>query len=232
MSDPLFVAEIGVCHDGSWPMAYEMIRRAKAAGADVAKFQFGWRDDPDGINIIDKAKAAELRKWCDFHEIELLASIIKPEAYPLAEAAGLKRFKVASRTVIDHPDLVKKMLDSGKETFVSLGFWEGEDWPFGPPQGNLRYIFCRSRYPSYPEDLIGLPEQFSADAYYGYSCHYHGSAAVLLALARGARFIEKHFTLNKASQVIKDHALSATVEEFAEMTRLGREVARLHRVIA
>lgn len=232
MSDPLFVAEIGVCHDGSWPMAYEMIRQAKAAGADVAKFQFGWRDKPEEINCITPEKAVELRRWCDFHEIELLASIIKPDAMPLADAAGLKRYKVASRTVIDHPDLVKRMLDSGKETFVSLGMWDGETWPFGPPQGNLRYIFCRSRYPSFPEDLKGMPEAFSAEAFYGYSCHYQGTAAVLTALARGARFIEKHFTLNKASQVIKDHALSSTAQEFAEMTRLGREIARLQRVIA
>lgn len=232
MTSPLFVAEIGVNHDGSFPLAYEMIRRAKAAGADVAKFQFGWRDTPSEINCITPERAVELRKWCDFHEIELLASIIKPEALPLAEAAGLSRYKVASRTVIDHPDLVKKLLDSGKETFVSLGMWEGEDWPFGPPGGNLRYIFCRSRYPSYPEDMLGMPESFGEDAYYGYSCHYHGPAAVLLAIARGARFIEKHFTVNKNSQVVKDHALSATPEEFAEMTRLGRELARLERALA
>tara|TARA_R110000796_G_scaffold158797_4_gene275445 strand:+ start:480 stop:1178 length:699 start_codon:yes stop_codon:yes gene_type:complete len=231
LANPLFVAEIGVNHDGNFNLVYEMIRRAKAAGADVAKFQFGWRDKPDEINCITPERAIALRKWCDFHEIELLASIIKPEALPLAEAAGLSRFKVASRTVIDHPDLVQRLIDSGKETFVSLGMWTGEDWPFGPPGGNLRYIFCRSRYPSFPEDLVGFPERYGEDTYFGYSCHYQGSAAALMAIARGAHFIEKHFTLNKASQVVKDHALSATPEEFAEMVRLGREIARLHRAL-
>jgi len=227
----LFVAELGLNHDGNFDLAYEMIRRAKAADADVAKFQFGWRDKPDEINCIDKERAMQLRRWCDFHEIEMLASVIKPEAFELAEAAGIARYKVASRTVVDYPDLIRKLIDSGKEVFVSLGFWDGDDWPFGPPTEKLRYIFCRSKYPSYPEDMIGMPERFSDDGYYGYSCHYHGSAAALTAAARGARFIEKHFTLNKSSQVIRDHTLSATPEEFAEMVRLGREIGRLNRVI-
>lgn len=227
----LFVAELGLNHDGNFDLAYEMIRRAKAADADVAKFQFGWRDKPDEINCIDKERAKQLRSWCDFHEIEMLASVIKPEAFELAQAAGVSRYKVASRTVVDYPDLIRNLIDTGKEVFVSLGFWEGDDWPFGPPTDKLRYIFCRSKYPSYPQDMIGMPERFADDGYYGYSCHYHGPAAVLTAAARGARFIEKHFTLNKSSQVIRDHTLSATPEEFAEMVRLGREVGRLNRVI-
>lgn len=228
----LFVAEIGVCHDGNFDLAYEMIRQAKMAGADVAKFQFGWRDDPDGINQISPQRAAQLKDWCDFHEIELLASIIRPDALPLAEAASLKRYKVASRTVKEYPELVQAMIDSGKETFVSLGWWEGDDWPFGPPTDTLRYIYCQSKYPTYPEHLKDMPETFSDNGYFGYSCHYHGNAAALTAISRGARFVEKHMSMNKASQVIKDHALSASPAEFAELVRIGREMSHLQQAIA
>ena len=53
----MFVAEIGLNHDGNFDLAYELIRRAKQCGADIAKFQFGWRSNPDEINHIDYDRA-------------------------------------------------------------------------------------------------------------------------------------------------------------------------------
>ncbi len=228
----LFVAEIGLNHDGNFDIAHELIRQARFAGADIAKFQFGWRDGADEINHIDVDLAKKLRSWCDYWGLDLMASIFKEEAIPLAKAAGLTRYKIASRTVIDNPDLVKRLLDDGKETFVSLGMWEDEAWPFGPPNDQLRYIWCKSRYPCYPEDMKGLPESFSRDSYFGYSDHLQGTEACLIAIGRGARFIEKHFTLNKTSQAIRDHALSGTPHEFAELVRNGRSMAQLFQVIS
>jgi len=228
----LFVAEIGMNHDGNFDLAYELIRQAKFAGADIAKFQFGWRDKPGEINQIDLERAQQLKAWCKYLEIEMLASLITEDALELGRAIDLPRYKIASRTVVDKPELCKEILSDGKETFVSLGMWDETDWPFGPPNDRLHYIFCRSKYPTYAKDLIGFPERFTNNAYYGYSDHCHGISACLLAIGRGAQFIEKHFTLNKNSQVIRDHTLSATPAEFAELTRLGGEVARLLQVVA
>lgn len=227
----LFVTEIGLNHDGNFDLAYELIRRAKIAGADIAKFQFGWRDKPDEINRIDRERAVQLRRWCDYFEIEMMASIIRPDVLDLAHAAGLNRYKIASRTVKDHPDFVRRLLDEGKETFISLGMWDARDWPFGPPTDKLRYIWCRSKYPCYPEDMSDFPARFGANGHYGYSDHLHGTEGCLLAIARGAQFIEKHFTINRGSKVIRDHVLSATPDEFAEMIVHGRAVARLAKAI-
>lgn len=222
----LFVAEIGLNHDGNPNQAHELIRQAKFAGAHIAKFQFGWRDRPDEINHIDAARAAQYRQWCEYWGIEMMASIITEGAFDLARGAGLSRYKIASRTVKDNPGLCQRILAEGRETFVSLGMWEGEGFPFGPPSPTLRYIFCRSRYPTYPEEL-GLPATFRPDGYYGYSDHCSGVEACLLAIARGAQFIEKHLTLNKTSQVIRDHILSATPDEFWRLTSIGDAMARL-----
>jgi len=227
----LFVAEIGMNHDGNFDLAYELIRQAKSAGATIAKFQFGWRDQPGEINQIDLARAQQLKDWCQYLGIEMMASLITENALELAREIDMKRYKIASRTVIDKPVLCKEILADGKETFVSLGMWDEPDWPFGPPTEKLHYIFCRSKYPTYSQDLIGFPESFSDDAYYGYSDHCHGISACLLAIGRGAQFVEKHFTLNKNSQVIRDHTLSATPAEFAELTRLGDDLERLARVL-
>ena len=227
----LFVAEIGMNHDGNFDLAYELIRQAKFAGADIAKFQFGWRDKPGEINQIDLDRAQQLKAWCEYLEIEMLASLITEDALELGRAINLPRYKIASRTVVDKPELCKDILSDGKESFVSLGMWDQPDWPFGPPNARLHYIYCRSKYPTYAQDLIDLPEKFTSDTYYGYSDHCHGISACLLAIGRGAQFVEKHFTLNKNSQVIRDHTLSATPDEFAEMTRIGDELFRLTNVL-
>lgn len=224
-------AEIGLNHDGKWDRAYELIRQAKLSGADVAKFQFGWRHSKDEINHVTPELARRLRDWCDFWEIEFMASIIDPDIMHLVEDVNPQRFKIASRTVVDHPDLVKQLLDAGKETFVSLGFWEGDEYPFGEPNEQLRYLFCISQYPTYPEALKQMPASYSDDAYYGYSDHTHGIEACLLAMARGAKFIEKHFTLDKTHQSVhNDHILSATPDELRLLHDVGRPLSRLAQV--
>lgn len=224
----LIVAEIGLNYEGNFDLACELVRQAKLAGADIAKFQFGWRCTPDDINYIDSKRAAQLKSWCDYLEIEMLASIITDQALDMARGIGLERYKIASRTVAENPALCERILAEGKETFVSLGMWEGKDFPFGKPDGKmLHYIYCRSKYPTYPEDLVNLPERFRPDGYYGYSDHMLGIETCLLAVARGSQYIEKHFTLNKTSQTIRDHVLSATPEEFRQLVDVARPLGKL-----
>ena len=51
------------------------------------------------------------------------------------------------------------------------------------------------------------------------------------AISRGAQFIEKHFTLNKTSQIIRDHILSATPDEFKVLTTIGSELNKFENFI-
>lgn len=228
----LTVAEIGLNYDGNLDLAYELIRQAKLAGADIAKFQFGWRSEPGEINHMNAERATRLKSWCDYVGIEMLASIFTEEALGWAHHINLGRYKIASRTVVDDPALCKRILAEGKPTYVSLGMWEREGFPFGDPDGtNLHYLYCRSKYPTAPQDLIDMPECFEPQGYYGYSDHFQGIEACLLAIARGAQYIEKHFTLNKTSQVIRDHVVSTTPEELSQLARLGKPLARLVQVV-
>ena len=224
---PLIVAEIGLNHDGNFDLAYELIRQAKLAGADIAKFQFGWRCKSGEINQIDERRAQQLSDWCEELDIELMASLITEEGFALARGLGLARYKIASRTVVDNPALCERILAEGKPTYISLGMWEKPGFPFGPPDGvRVCYLYCRSKYPTYPEDLRDFPQEFRPEGYYGYSDHCHGIGACLLAVARGARYLEKHFTLNKTSPVIRDHVLSASPEELRLLVILAPELAR------
>ena len=224
----IIVAEIGLNHEGNFHLAYELIRQAQRGGADVAKFQFGWRDGPDEMNFIDGDRAMQLKKWCQYWDIEFMASIISDQALDIARAIKPNRYKIASRTVVDNPALVERVLAEDKETFISLGWWEDERFPFGPPTNKMRYIYCVSQYPTYPEKIKEMPQRFSTDGYYGYSDHMHGIEGALLAISRGAEFVEKHFTLDKTIRNVHgDHILSADPQELRLLDDLGRSMNRL-----
>lgn len=218
-----FIAEVGMNHNGNFSLCYEMIKQAKWCGADIVKFQLGWRDKPNEINCIDDEILKKLFSWADYHEIEIMFSIITPGALSLIKKFNPKRYKVASRTVIDYPEMASEIIGMGKETFVSLGMWDEKDLPFGQAE-NIKYLWCKSKYPCEPNDMIGFPQTFVGNVLYGYSDHTIGIDMSLLAIARGANIIEKHFTLDKSDTTIRDHALSATPDEFSQLVRLGREI--------
>lgn len=221
-----FVAEIGLNHDGSFDLACELVRQARLAGADVAKFQFGWRGNPGELNHFERDRWVALKQWCEYVGIEMLASIFTEDALDLAATLNLSVYKIASRTVVNEPALCERILSRRKPTYVSLGMWDGPGFPFGPPQGHLHYVYCRSKYPTQPADLAAMPAKFGEDGFVGYSDHSLGIDICLTAVARGARYVEKHFTLDKTSQVIRDHVLSATPDEFRQLVELGRPMAQ------
>ena len=221
----LFIAEIGMNHNGNFGLAFELIKQAKHAGADIAKFQLGWRDKPDEINHITPEILGQLQRCCDYYGIEFMVSIITEQAWEMAKDFGFKTYKIASRTVKDKPDLVRAILAQGKTTIISLGMWEGAGLPF-PKTPDIRYLWCKSKYPCEPWDLTDLPKDFNNSPYDGYSDHSLGIETVLMAITRGARIIEKHFTLDKSDRTIRDHALSATPEEFRLMVNMGRDIHR------
>tara|TARA_B100000315_G_scaffold237089_1_gene253524 strand:+ start:120 stop:806 length:687 start_codon:yes stop_codon:yes gene_type:complete len=221
----LFIAEIGMNHNGNFDLAYELIKQAKFSGADIAKFQLGWRDEAGEINRIDLNVLQTLKRWCDYFEIEFMVSVITEEALELARKVDFNRYKVASRTVRDNIDLVKKIVAEGKETIISLGMWNEEKPPIKVTD-NIKYLWCKSKYPAEPLDLIDLPKDFTNSIYNGYSDHSIGIEVPLIAISRGAQIIEKHFTLDKSDTTIRDHILSATPDEFSVMVQIGRDISR------
>jgi len=218
-----FIAEIGLNHNGNHNLCYELIRQAKLSGADIAKFQLGWRAGEGEMNALDEEMLQKLVKWCAYFEIELMFSIITPDALEMIRKFDLKRYKVASRTVIDRPELIEEMLKDGKETIISVGMWDEPELPFEKTE-QIRYLWCKSKYPTEPWDLTDLPKDFTTSPYDGYSDHSIGIETALMAITRGAQMIEKHFTLDKSDTTIRDHALSATPEEFALLVQLGRDI--------
>ena len=168
----IIIAEIGINHNGSLHVAHELIRQAAIAGADIAKFQFydpakifgpsGSHPNKDAYEQaltvqFGRDDAAKLKAWCDEEGIEFMASVFDQERFEWMEGLGVRRHKVASRTT-EEKDLCQRILATGKETFISLGFWAGPGVPYEAK--NARYLYCVPKYPCEYAD-INLPAAFA-----------------------------------------------------------------------
>jgi N-acetylneuraminate synthase/N,N'-diacetyllegionaminate synthase len=220
------IAEIGQNHNGDMELARRLIAEAKAAGAEVAKFQvYSARDlfpkegnewfDYNCKTELSRADVEMLARACQDQGIEFMASVFDVERVAWLEAVGVRRYKIASRSVRDHA-LVEAVARTGKPVIVSLGMWNEPEFPKLDVPGGVGYLYCISKYPTDLADLHFGAVDF--DRYLGFSDHTIGVDAAMIALARGARIIEKHFTLDK-QMYGPDHSGSMTPSELAVLSR-------------
>ena len=218
-----FIAECGLNHNGNLDLTYELIRQASWAGSDIVKFQLGWRAKEGEMNHMDSDRVASIIDFCHYMDVEPLFSVFNGEAYTLLKKFDLRLIKIASRTIMDERALVDQMLEDGINLIISLGMWKDTELPYELSQ-QIDYLWCLSKYPCLPKDLLGLPKNFKDTIYSGYSDHTIGIETPLIAVSRGAKIIEKHFTLDKSDTTIRDHALSANPEDFCNLVRIGKEI--------
>ena len=216
-----WIAEAGSNHKGVKSLAYEMIRQSAEAGASLVKFQLGHRQHGSPVQQMRYAPmewAPFLKESCDFFGVEFCASIFSYEGLKLARKVGMKRYKVAYKTARENWALVEEMAKDHKEMFMS-----GSRVPISN-MDKCRTLYCVPEYPTYHYQL---PKEFGKQGqFYGLSSHVHGFADSLVAVARGAKVVEKHLTLDKTESSIKDNWFALSPIEFAEMVRVGNTIAR------
>lgn len=227
------IAEIGQNHNGDMKLAVELIQAAREAGADVAKFQvydarrlFPKEGNPwyeyNLSTELSRDDVFLLAEECRKTGIEFMASVFSPELVDLLEQAGARRHKVASRSVKDR-ELMLALGSTNKPLIVSLGMWSGEGFPEVPTSAPVDFLHCVSSYPASLEEMRLSRVDFTR--YAGLSDHTEGLTAAMAALARGARIVEKHFTLDK-NMYGPDHICSMTPDELRELCRFREELAR------
>jgi len=212
-------------------LARRLIQEAKRAGADVAKFQLydaralfpkkgnEWFDYNCRTEL-SRANIDMLAGECRRVGIEFMASVFDVERIAWLEHVGMRRYKIASRSIEDRT-LIGAVAQTGKRVLVSLGFWQGQGLPDIVAPGGVDYLYCISKYPTPLSDLKLGSVDFGR--YAGFSDHTIGIEAPMAALARGARIIEKHFTLDKTAYG-PDHSGSMTPDELMALAQFRNAV--------
>ncbi|MGH2933086.1 MAG: N-acetylneuraminate synthase family protein [Gaiellaceae bacterium] len=236
----LVVAEIGNNHEGDVGVARELVEAAAEAGADAVKFQT-FRTE-HYVSRLDAERFTRLEGFrLSFEEFEELAALAHnlgllfvSTPFDLESAAFLGQvadaIKIASGDN-DFEPLLVRAAGTRRPMIVSAGLaeieairrtvglvrreWAGEDH-------GLAVLHCVSAYPVPPEEahlraVTALADEL--DCVVGYSDHTIGVDAAPLAVALGARVIEKHFTLDKSYSDFRDHLLSADPLELTDLVR-------------
>ena len=200
------IAEIGQNHNGDLDLAKQLIKLAKESGADVAKFQV--YDAKKLFDSSDKNKWYEynckteltkdqlyyLAEYSDNLNIEFMASVFDTKRIEWLEDIGVKRYKIASRSIYDE-ELIECLINTGKPLIASLGMWKGDNLPNLNSKQDIDYLHCISNYPTKLEELFIKDIDFKT--YSGLSDHTIGITAACSSIVLGAKIIEKHFTLDK-----------------------------------
>jgi len=148
-----------------------------------------------------------------------MTSVFDPERVWWCEEIGVKCYKIASRSIYDK-ELIDAIARTGKDIIASLGMYQGKEFPKIDTYGKVDFLYCVSKYPTLPEDLNFLEVDFNR--YSGFSDHTIGIEAALVAMARGAKIIEKHFTLDKKMHG-PDHIISMERQELRQMVEFSRK---------
>jgi N,N'-diacetyllegionaminate synthase len=237
----LVVAEIGNNHEGDLQVARELVRQASESGAHAVKFQV-FRTERY-VSGSQEARVAQLRRFeLRYEDFAGLAELARSLgllvlATPLdlesaAFVAGIvDGVKVASGDNDFYP-LLRQLAAGDKPLVVSTGLSDLDqvgravrtiEDVRGARSARLALLHCVTAYPAQPAELNLraiplLAERFGYPI--GYSDHTLGVQAAVLAVAAGARIVEKHFTLENVESDFRDHALSARPAEMRELVEL------------
>lgn len=154
-------------------------------------------------------------------------------AVDLLEELNAPAYKIASFEITDIP-LIEYAASKGKPVIISTGVAEEEDIRVAVDAcrraGNNQVILlkCTSSYPAPVEEanicmIKDIAERFNVMA--GLSDHTMGSTVPVLATAFGAKVIEKHFIIDRASGG-PDADFSLNLEEFSAMVKAVREAEK------
>lgn len=152
------------------------------------------------------------------------------KAVDFLEEMNVPAYKIASLEITDIP-LIKYAASKGKPMIISTGIASLEDIELAVNtcrnEGNnsIALLKCTSAYPTSLEEmnlnnLITLEKKFNAIV--GLSDHSLSNTPPVIAVALGARIIEKHFILDRAIGG-PDAAFSLNKSEFAGMVKMIRE---------
>ena len=177
------IAEIGVNHNGDVALAMDMVKQAKASGADIVKFQtfsagrlatVGTPKVPYQLRTSDPNEShhamlmnlelsreahIKLKVFCDRLGIEFCSTPYSRDDAEFLNELGVSTFKVASADIIDRK-LHEFIAGTGKECLLSVGMSTMEEiaatlelYDSRNARNRVALLHCVSAYPAEPSDM-------------------------------------------------------------------------------
>ncbi len=241
MQDIFFIAEACDNHLGDLDKAIRMCEMAKEAGANAVKFQHHLPDEemlPDipmssnfdkplydflKQNSLSLDEHKKLNSVCRDIDIEYMCT---PFSWRAAEEINplVKRFKIGSGELRDLP-FITRVAQLNKPMIMSTGMCDLIEihHTYNAIKGlvkDLTFLNCTSEYPPVLEDMnLGFIKTLKAEfpnCSVGHSDHTQLIETSLLAVAFGAKTIEKHVTLDPTINC-PDKDVSITFEKFGQL---------------
>lgn len=261
----LVIAEIGECFNGSLAAAKRLMHEAQKAGCDIIKFQtldcesINPHDSEREWFLKIALNPEKIRHLAGYAQKMHMRILFTPENIKTAQwliDARLQEVKIASSSLADTA-LIRFVNNSFKRVFISTGMAALGEIKKAVSMlkdvSDLYIMHCISEYPTGPllekRGLRPLAEENTRlnmmkmlielfpDKKIGYSDHTQGILAPILAVAGGARVIEKHITLDRETPVSNfrmggeylgtDHILSIEPTELKKMVSEIRKVERM-----
>lgn len=225
-SNPLFICEIGINHNGSFKEAKKLIDSAKKAGAEAVKHQAHNVD----FEMIDAAKKTipgnskfsiyeiikkkslpfafekKLKDYAEKKGLIYLSTPFSREAADHLNKIGISAFKIGSGECNNYP-LIEHICKFKKPIILSTGMNDMRSVSkavkiIQKSRIPLALLQCTSIYPTPIEkvylSIMQLYNKKFKNIVVGYSDHTEGVDSIYSAVAFGASIIEKHFTDRKS----------------------------------
>jgi sialic acid synthase SpsE len=234
------IAEVGVNHEGSFSNCVLMVEEAARAGADAVKLQTIDADE----NYLPGTESHQIFSQSALTREETA------QIFDLARSLGMEPFTTTgdrysldwvlelnpcavkiSSGLLTHLPLIRDAASRGLPMIISTGMAKAEEIDAAVQAArdsgvdNLALLQCTSIYPAEPKDLHLSRISWLRDRYRvvaGFSDHHAGILAAPLAVAAGARVIEKHISLTPKRAGF-DHRVSVDPRNFSKMVRRIRE---------
>ncbi|TDX58933.1 pseudaminic acid synthase [Orenia marismortui] len=172
----------------------------------------------------------ELRDYAEEKGLIFLSTPFDYDAVDQLDELGIAAFKIASFECIDLPFL-KYIAKKGKPIILSTGMAnlgeieESIEAIYNEENQQLALLHCGINYPMPMEDVNLAAMDTMKQAFQvpvGYSDHTLGITVPIAAVARGAKVIEKHYTLSRDLPG-PDHKFALEPEELKTMVKGIRE---------
>jgi len=215
---------------GADAVKFQTFNAGKLASKTAQKAAYQMENDPKQESQHDmllrleltENEFLEIAKYTRDQDLEFLSTPFDRGSAALLDRLDVSAFKVSSGD-LTALGFLQYLAEFGRPIIISTGMAtlaetaEAVDAIKAAGNPPLAILHCVSQYPANPQDANLRAMDTMASAFkvpVGWSDHTIGSQIAIAAVARGARIVEKHYTLNKTMSG-PDHKASLEPDELA-----------------